>query len=119
MASALFIPEIVNQHSEAASSLWVSRDHAVGPSPLLLRDIVKLDDRLDAHLDGLRIAEAEGWSAPLDDLDHAGAGEFFVYGVLALRSSDPRRLDQIIACAFARAARASAEPYHPAYDPWR
>lgn len=119
MAAALFVPEIVDQHLENAVSLWLARDTAVGASSFRLADLVKLDERIEASIDGLRIAETGGWSASHDELDAGGAAGYFVAGVLAVESDDRDRFDQIIERAYASAAKTANEPYHPAYDPWR
>jgi uncharacterized protein (TIGR02270 family) len=119
MATARFIPEIVDQHQENAVSLWLVRDKAVGASSFRLADLVKLDERIEASIDGLRIAEPGGWSASHDELEAGGAGGYFVAGILAVESDDPDRFDQIIEQAYASAAKTANEPYHPAYDPWR
>jgi uncharacterized protein (TIGR02270 family) len=119
MAEALFIPEIVEQHSENAASLWVTRDIAVGPSSYRLLDLIRLDGRIEANIDGLRVAATSGWSPSIDELKRGGAGDYFVAGVLALESNDSGRFDQITEQAYAAAAVAAGEPYHPAYDTWR
>jgi uncharacterized protein (TIGR02270 family) len=119
MAAALFAPEIVDQHLENAVSLWLMRDKAVGASSFRLADIVSLDERIEANIDGLRIAETNGWSASPDELDADGAGGYFVAGILAVESGNPDCFDQIIEQAYASAAKTASEPYHPAYDPWR
>jgi uncharacterized protein (TIGR02270 family) len=119
MAASNVIPGIVDQHHEDAASLWLIRANAVGPSAFRLADLVRFDERVEAHIDGLRLAQMSGWSASPDELDKGGAGEFFVAGILAVESDDPGRLDQVIEQAYARAARTANETYHPAYDPWR
>ena len=91
MTTMLFIPEIVDQHLENAASLWLARDYAVGRSSFRLADLVKLDERLEANIDALRIAEADGWSQSIDALDQGEAGDFFAAAVLALESGDPGR----------------------------
>ena len=98
--------------------MWLIRSNAVGTSAFRLADLVKLDERVEASIDGLRIAQMRGWSASLDELNHGGAGEFFVAGVLALESNS-RLLDQVIERAYVTAAGAAGERYHHAYDPWR
>ena len=119
MTAGLFIPEIVDQHFENAASLWLIRDKAVGASSFRLADLARLDERIEANIDGLRIAETSGWSAGCDELDAGGAGGFFVAGVLAVESDDPDRFDKLIARAYASAEKVASEPYHPADDPWR
>jgi uncharacterized protein (TIGR02270 family) len=119
MTTMLFIPEIVDRHLENAASLWLARDYAVGRSSFRLADLVKLDERLEANIDALRIAEADGWSQSIDALDQGEAGDFFAAAVLALESGDPGRFDRVIERAYATAEKAPGEPYHTAYDPWR
>ncbi len=119
MVTASFILEIVDQHFENAASLWLMRDNAVKASSFRLADLVRLDERVEANIDGLRIAEINGWAAAHDELDGGGAGDYFVAGVLAVESDDPSRFDEIIERAYASAAKVAGEPYHPAYDPWR
>jgi uncharacterized protein (TIGR02270 family) len=119
MATALFIPEVIDQHLENVTSLWLVRDRAAGASSSRLADLVRLDERIEAHIDGLRIAATGGWSASSDELAAGDAGDWFAAGVLAAESDGPDRFDQMIERADARAAATAGEPYHRAYDPWR
>jgi len=51
------------QHAEEASFLWLLRHAAVTRPHYSLADLSKLDNRVEAHLNGLRIAgEAVGMS---------------------------------------------------------
>jgi uncharacterized protein (TIGR02270 family) len=119
MSRPLFIPDVIHQHREDAASLWLVRDNTVRSSASKLADIIKIDGRVEAHVDALRIAESEGWSGLLDDLEEGGAGEYFLAGVLAVESRHTNRMDQVLEHAYARAAATTKLPYHPAYDPWR
>jgi uncharacterized protein (TIGR02270 family) len=119
MAAVNFIPRIVEQHSEDAASLWLIRDNAVRASSFRLGDLVRLDERVEANLDGLRIAKMRGWTASLDELDQGGAGEFFATAVLAVESGDPGLFDPIIEQAYTRAAKSASDGYQRADDPWR
>ena len=119
MSEPRFNLEIVEKHSENAASLWLIRDSAVDGSSFRLADLVRFDERVEANVDGLRVAERNGWTASLGQLEEGGAGDFFSAGVLALESGDPGRLDQIIEVAYANAAKSAGKSYHPAYDPWR
>ena len=53
---SIVIPVVIEQHAEAAAFHWLLRDVAVCAPHYSLDDLVKLDNRLDAHLDELRIA---------------------------------------------------------------
>ena len=55
------IADVISQHAEEASFLWLLRDGAVRDPHYSLKDLAKLDGRVEAHLDGLRIAGEAGW----------------------------------------------------------
>ena len=81
------LPHILRQHAEQAAFLWTAYDHALllpGESPDM--DEAKLADlvgRLEAHLDGLRIAGAEGMKLAEERLaEYPEAGELFVVRML-------------------------------------
>ena len=61
MTAARLIPEIVGRHSENAAGLWLTRDNAVKGSSFKLSDLIRLDERIEANIDGLRVAEMNGW----------------------------------------------------------
>jgi hypothetical protein len=55
------IKSIVTQHAEEAGFLGMRQDFAVAEPHYSLKDLAKLDGRVEAHLDGLRIAGEPGW----------------------------------------------------------
>jgi uncharacterized protein (TIGR02270 family) len=95
------IQEIVEQHAEEAAFLWLLRDAAVRAPHYNLKDIAHLDDRVEAHIDGLRIAEEAGWDLCCEALKHREAGEGFSAGVLAIESGDKARVDFVMEAAVA------------------
>ncbi|MFO1104900.1 MAG: TIGR02270 family protein [Amaricoccus sp.] len=98
------IAPIVAQHAEDAAFLWLLRDRAADGPQVRLRDLARLDERVEAHLDGLRVAGAVGWRLAADGLDRYGEpGETFAAAVLALGTGDPARLEPVL-------ERAAAEP---------
>jgi hypothetical protein len=52
----MIIAEIVSQHAEEAAFLWLLRSNAICQPHYALKDLAKLDGRVEAHLDGLRVA---------------------------------------------------------------
>jgi uncharacterized protein (TIGR02270 family) len=99
-AAPRIIPHIVEQHAEEAAFLWLLRDAAVDAPHYDLKDLARLDERVEAHLDGLRVAAEPGWEIAFAKLDqHQEAGELFAAGVLALESQDEVRIDQVVAVA--------------------
>ena len=62
------IESIINQHAEEASFLWLLRNEAVHQPHYDLNDLAELDDRVKAHIDGLRIAGDKGWEICKENL---------------------------------------------------
>jgi len=58
-----------------------------------------LDDRVEARIDGLRVAEEAGWELCREALNHQEAGEGFAAGVLALESGDKAKVDVVLEAA--------------------
>jgi uncharacterized protein (TIGR02270 family) len=87
------IPHIIDQHAEEAAFLWLLRNRAVHAPHYNLKDLTKLDNRVEAHIDGLRIAGDYGWEVSINNLEMAKeAGETFVAATLALEG---KRIDRI------------------------
>jgi uncharacterized protein (TIGR02270 family) len=91
MASAV-IPEIVSQHFDGASFLWLLRSRAVDAPHFGLDELAELDDRLEAHLDGLRLAGGQIDAAAAETMASPDPGVVFVLTVLALERADHIRL---------------------------
>jgi uncharacterized protein (TIGR02270 family) len=90
------IVNVVSQHAEEAAMLWLLRHSAVDAPHYDLADLAKLDARVDAHIDGLRIAGHAGWETCLEQLSFEEEGEVFVAGFLALESGDKERLAKVL-----------------------
>lgn len=90
---------VVEQHAEDAAFLWLLRDRAVSAPHIRLANLVELDGRIDAHIDGLHVAAEQGWTACTDALAHAEPGELFAASVLAFGSGDAGRVDAVLDAA--------------------
>ncbi|WP_426755859.1 TIGR02270 family protein [Myxococcus sp. Y35] len=97
--SALCNEEMVALHAGEAAFLWTQRAHAVGAPHYRLKDLIRLDGRLEAHLDGLRTAGEKGWEKCMAAMDVPGPGEVFAAGVLACESRDGRRIGTVVKLA--------------------
>ena len=95
------IESIVEQHAEEAAFLWILRDAAVQAPHYSLKDLADLDERVEAHIDGLRIAEDVGWSICADALAQEEPGEVFVAAVLAFESGQDQRIKMVLEAAAA------------------
>ena len=92
------IPHVVEQHAEEAAFLWLLRDAAADAPHYDLKDLARLDERVEAHIDGLRVAAEPGCAIALAQLEqHREAGEVFTAGVLALEGQDQAKIGQVIA----------------------
>ncbi len=94
--SALFNEDVITQHAEDAAFLWIQRDQAVKAPNYSLKDLSDLDERVEAHLDGLRIADHVGWQICEKALDNEEPGEIFTAGVLAFESGDTERIQKVL-----------------------
>src|SRR5829696_4357506 len=94
------IEPIITQHAEETSFLWILRNAAVDAPHYRLDHLAALDERVEAHIDGLRIAGDAGWQICADQLAQFGeAGEVFTAGVLALELRDAEKLRKVLASA--------------------
>lgn len=86
--------DIVSRHAEDAAFCWLRRRRALSDLRFGRRDMDELDDRLDGHLDGLRIAGELGWRMCREQLRRwPEPGEAFALMSLALGTMDPDRLE--------------------------
>jgi len=89
------IPAIVSQHAEETAFLWSLRASAVHRPNFALRHLLDVDSRLEAHLDGLRIAGEEGWNICQEVLSPEGAGSIFALASVALESGKEESLNDV------------------------
>jgi uncharacterized protein (TIGR02270 family) len=83
------IESIVSQHAEETSFLWLLRAAAVAAPHYSLKDLAHLDDRVEAHIDGLRVAGDEAWPFCAAGLDHQESGEDFAAAVIGFEAQTP------------------------------
>ncbi|CAN94310.1 hypothetical protein sce4147 [Sorangium cellulosum So ce56] len=89
--------DVVEEHASEAAFLWSLRDGAVRSPACDLGSLGRLDERLEAHLDGLRIAGEEGLALCEEQLDARDAGAFFAAMVLAAERADMAAVARILA----------------------
>jgi uncharacterized protein (TIGR02270 family) len=83
------IASIVSQFAENTSSLWADRERAVQSRvyPATFEDVARLDERIDAQLDGLRTCGEQGRHCVWKALELEGPGEIFTNAVLSSEQS--------------------------------
>jgi uncharacterized protein (TIGR02270 family) len=95
----VIIQDIVAEHADEAPFLWSLRDLAVSAPNYALEDLAELDERVEAHLDGLRLAGPAGWELCVEQLANEEPGEVFVAAVLALESRSPTQIQPVLTVA--------------------
>ena len=86
---------ILDQHTEEASFLAALRDYAMRAPHYDLDDLSNLDGRIDAHLDGLRVAGTSGLETLLTQLSPHAIGEMFASAVLAFEAGNAQVLSRL------------------------
>ena len=86
--------DIVRQHAEGAAFLWTVYDRAMrfpDENPEMDEErIARLVERLEAHLDGLRVAGAEGVAVAEERFaEYPETGELFVVRMLSAERPIP------------------------------
>ena len=105
MGSAI-IADIAEEHADEAAFLFRIRDAAATASHYDRARLHELDQRIEAHLDGLRVAGDQGLAIAAAALDEDEPGTAFTLTVLAAERGDEAALAP--ALALAEASRGAA-----------
>lgn len=89
------IATLLDQHAEEAAFLAGLRSYAVGAPHYDLEHLSDLDERIEAHLDGLQIAGLKGLHLLLEQLTPHAQGEVFATAALALRLNNESALETL------------------------
>jgi uncharacterized protein (TIGR02270 family) len=110
--STPLIGAVVQQHVDDSAGLRTLRSVLVRAPHVTLRQLAGLDQRLEAHLDGLALAGEHAWQFCDEALAAPTKGGVFTAGVRALQERAQSRLDRLFLVAEAvpetRAGLASA-----------
>jgi len=101
----IVVEPVVREHAEEAAFQWRRRASAVRSPKYALKDLTELDNRLDAHVDGLRVAGERAWAECEENLAN-GPGEVFAATAFALRAEP----DRTPACLEAILVQVEANP---------
>jgi uncharacterized protein (TIGR02270 family) len=88
---------VLDQQVDQASFLWRLRRSAVYAPHYDLPDLARLDLRVEAHLDGLRISGDHGWQLCRNELARKESGAFFAAATLAFESCMDERIAEVLA----------------------
>ena len=90
------VVENCEHFADDASFLWLYRDQAVRSPNYNCSEVAQLDDRIEAHLDGLRVAGEVGWQSVDNNLSWQEAGEVFTGTAVAFSIGKKRLIDQVM-----------------------
>jgi len=81
--------DILTEHADEAAGLWSLRQALARRPQMRLADLAEHDERIEAHLDGLRLAGSDGWRiASKVSAQAPGPGSFFVLAALACEAEE-------------------------------
>lgn len=93
----MVLAKIVAQHAEETGFLWSQRSLGAVAAQFGVKQLVRHDARIDAHVDGLLAAGEQGWEICKEGLDTPSAGAVFTAALLALHEGRVDRLDSLLA----------------------
>ena len=102
------ITGILQQFAEEAAFLWFLRGKVVHAPHFSLHDLERFDERLEAQIDGLRVAGDSGWEICRSGLGGGVAEGLFAAAVLAFESGDNDRIHEVMEAAGEDRAKAHA-----------
>jgi len=84
------------QYAGDAAFLWMLRSIAINHPHYNASDLFELEQRIEAQLDGLMTSVDIGWQACDEALALQEVGEVFTAMVIAMRSHEPRKIQQAV-----------------------
>lgn len=90
---------IVDQHVDESAHLAHVRQVLVDSAHARLHDLLRHDQRLAAHLDGVAVAGGAGWQACERAVEAGTPGAAFAAAVVAIESGSAARIEQMLALA--------------------
>src|SRR5262249_23215861 len=98
------VAPMLERHASEAAFLWLLRDAAVTDPHFDLADLAKLDERVEAHVDGLRIAGERAWKVAKAALALGEPGEVFAATAVATHLGELEAIAEILDVAFEKPA---------------
>lgn len=98
------VPVVLQQHVEDAAVLHGTRTYLTHAGHTKLLHLRRADERLAAHLDGLKIAGEHAWPLCTAALQTPSLGSVFTASVRAIEDHRTDRLEQLFALAAAKPA---------------
>jgi uncharacterized protein (TIGR02270 family) len=101
--SSLVNHPVIRAHATEAAFLWTMRTRASTASHYRLANLRRVDRRVMAHLEGLKVAGGDGWTAAAQGLGELDAATLFVAAYLAFLRRDARQMNHVLQLALTEA----------------
>lgn len=88
--------DIYEQYTDEAAFLWLMRSIAVDQPHYNVNDVVQVERRLQAQLDGLQTAPDLAWDTCQQALELEQPGETFTAAIIALKGGQQERIQQVV-----------------------
>lgn len=112
------IAEILDQHADELAFLWTLRDASAVAPHHDRASLAGIDERIDAHADGLRIAGERGLEVIAGALSEGEPGSVFAAAVLAAERGSEEAMDAALALVDASGAAGRAVASAMAWVPF-
>ena len=99
----MILEDVVAEHAEEAAFLWQQREAAVRAPDFDLGELAEADERVEAHLDGLRVAGRAGWDIG-KELGWDLGGEYFTAMAQAIHHQETEWVREVLVAAEGDAA---------------
>ncbi len=93
--------DVYEQFVSDASFLWILRAVAIEQPHYYASEILEMEQRIEAHLDGIMSSPDLGWQCCVDALELQEPGEVFTATVIAMRSHEAVKIQQAVEAGFA------------------
>lgn len=92
---SLILDDVLEEHAEEAAFLWQQREAAVRAPDYDIEELAEADERLEAHLDGLRIGGEKSWEIN-KDLGWDLSGEYFTAMSIAIMLARQDHVSEVL-----------------------
>lgn len=110
--------DIYEDHADDGAFLWGLRRAAVSDPDYELDELITLDERVEAHVDGLRLAGDEGLLAAEEAVDEEKPGSGFVAMTVALERGAMRSVARLIDLVGVKPSLARGVASAMGWAPW-
>ncbi len=93
------IPYLLDQHAVDSAMTWLRRRNATHAPHYNLKDLIKLDGKLEAYVDGLRVAGEPGWNVAAEAMGSGEPEDLFPAALLAFESGKAERIQAVLDAA--------------------